>query len=106
MGLLGGSSVHHAYWSSWMATAFDHPVTYQLVKRYLHRPAEQLYHTAEDRFEMTDLASKPEHAALKARLSAELDRWMATQGDPGIPLDTVASLKFAKQGRHADLPKP
>lgn len=107
MGLLGGGGVaHNPYWSSWLATAPDSPATYQLVKRYLRRPPEQLYHTAEDAFELTDLATKPEHAAIKARLSAELDRWLADQNDPGVPQDTVESHRAAKSGRHRYFPKP
>lgn len=106
MGLLGGATVHNAYWSSWMATAFDNPHTYTLVKRYMHRPIEQLYHTNADPAEMTNLADKPEHAAIKAKLSAALDRWLAEQGDPGIAQDTPEAHKAGKQGKHLHFPKP
>lgn len=100
MGLLGGSAAHNPYWSSWMATALDSPHTYTLVKRYLHRQAEQLYHTAADPAEMTDLAAKPEHAAIKAKLSTALDQWLTAQGDPGLSLDTHAAHKAGRQGKH------
>jgi uncharacterized sulfatase len=106
MGLLGGSAAHNPYWSSWMATALDNPHTYKLVKRYIHRPAEQLYHTAADPAEMTNLADKPEHAAIKAKLSNALDQWLNQQGDPGIPQDTHEAHKAGKQGKHLHFPKP
>ncbi|HBJ86996.1 MAG TPA: heparan N-sulfatase [Verrucomicrobiales bacterium] len=106
MGLLGGSAVHNPYWSSWMATALDNPHTYTLVKRYMHRPAEQLYHTTEDAYEMTNLAGKPEHVAIKTKLSAALDQWLAAQSDPGIPQDTHEAHKAGKQGKHLHFPKP
>lgn len=106
MGQLGGSAAHNAYWPSWMATAWDNPRTYQLVKRYLHRPAEELYHTAADPAEMRNLAGNPEHAAIQARLSAALDRWLTAQGDPGIPQDTHESHQAAKRGGHMYFPKP
>lgn len=106
MGLLGGATVHNPYWSSWMATAFDNERTYQLVKRYMRRPAEELYHTTEDPAEMTNLADAPEHAERKARLSAALDAWLTEQGDPGIPLDTVEAHGAGKRGKHLDFSKP
>jgi uncharacterized sulfatase len=104
MGLLGGSSVHNPYWSSWMATAFDHPETYTLVKRYMRRPAEELYHTAADPAELHNLAADPQHAAIQAKLSAELDRWLAAQRDPGIAMDTHEAHQAAKIGKHLDFP--
>lgn len=106
MGQLGGSAAHNAYWPTWMATAWQNEATYKLVKRYMSRPAEELYHTAVDRYEMTNLADKPEHAAIKAKLSAELDRWMTEQQDPGIPQDTSDAHQAAKAGEHLYFPKP
>jgi len=64
------------------------------------RPAEQLYRTAEDPYEMTNLADDPATADIKARLSAELDRWMKDQGDPGAPQDTHEALEAARRGKH------
>lgn len=106
MGLLGGATVHNPYWSSWMATAVDSEKTYGLVKRYLRRPAEELYHTKEDAAEMRNLAELPEHAERKARLSAALDAWLAEQGDPGAALDTVEAHEAAKKGRPMFEAKP
>lgn len=106
MGLMGGATVHNPYWSSWMATALDRPATYHLVKRYIRRPAEQLYHTAADPAELNDLADKAEHAAVQARLSAALDEWLAMQGDPGVPVDTQEAHSAAKRGAHLHAPKP
>ncbi len=101
MGLLGGNPPHNPYWSSWVATASDNPATYRLVKRYLRRPAEELYHTAADPAEMTNLAGQLEYTAIQQKLSAELDRWLAEQNDPGIPLDTPEAHDAAKRGKHS-----
>ena len=49
---------------------------------------------------MNNLAEAPEHAAIKKRLSAELDRWMKEQGDPGAAQDTHEAHKAAREGRH------
>ena len=82
----------------------DRDHLYALVKRYMVRPAEQLYHTAKDTYEMKDLARDPGHAAIKARLAAELDRWMKAQGDPGAPQDTRKALQASRQGKHLYAP--
>jgi uncharacterized sulfatase len=69
------------------------------------RPPEQLYHTAQDSYEMQNLAASSDLADIKSRLSAELDRWMQSQGDPGIPQDTMQALKAARQGQHLYVPE-
>ena len=106
MGLLGGATVHNPYWSSWMATALDNERTYKLVKRYMRRPAEELYHTAEDAHELVNLIDKPEHAEIKAKLAAALDRWLVEQNDPGAAQDVPEVHQAAKRGEHVYFPKP
>jgi len=60
--LMGGGRNNNPYWSTWMQESFKSPATYALIKRYMHRPAVELYHTAEDPYEMTNLAArKGEH---------------------------------------------
>ena len=66
----------------------------------MRRPAEELYDTAEDPYEMNNLAAEPNHANRKARLAGELDRWMSKQGDPGVEQDTFKALKAARRGKH------
>jgi uncharacterized sulfatase len=100
MGLQGGGALNNPYWPTWMGSASDNPHTYQLVKRYLRRPAEELYHTAADPHELHNLAADPRHAATKAALAAELDRWLAAQGDPGADQDTPRAHQAAKRGKH------
>ncbi len=41
-----------------------------------------------------------------AKLSAELDRWLAEQGDPGSAVDMPEALKAAREGKHLHGPKP
>jgi N-sulfoglucosamine sulfohydrolase len=106
MGLLGGPTIHNPYWPTWMATAGENPRTYELVRRYMLRPAEELYHTARDPAEMTNLAGKPEHASIQMQLSTELDRWLVEQNDPGIPLDTPEAHSAARRGQPLYSAKP
>lgn len=100
MGLLGGSVKYNAYWTSWPREAVNNEHTYAMVKRYMHRPAEELYDTANDPYEMTNLIGEPKHAAVKTNLVAQLERWMTQQGDPGIPVDTKDAIQAAKKGKH------
>jgi len=100
MGWSGNGKLNSPYWATWVREAWANPHTYDLVKRYTRRPAEQLYRTAEDPYEMANLADDPAAAGVKARLSAELDRWMKEQGDPGAPQDTHEAIEAARRGAH------
>lgn len=100
MGLKGKAVLNNPYWATWLRESAESPRTYSLVKRYMRRPAEQLYDTLADPYELTDLAADKAHQAIKAELSGELDRWMKEQGDPGAEQDTQASIQAARQGEH------
>jgi N-sulfoglucosamine sulfohydrolase len=90
---LMGRTSHNPYWPTWVWAATTDPRARMLVNRFMRRPPEELYHTAEDPFEHTNLAADPRYADVKARLSAELDRWMKEQGDPGVHIDTIPALE-------------
>lgn len=47
-----------------------------------------------------NIANDPSLAQVKAKLSAELNRWMKSQHDPGIPQDTHKAIQAARQGKH------
>jgi uncharacterized sulfatase len=100
MGMKGTGALNNPYWATWVRDSWNNPHTYKVVRRYMRRPAEQLYHTSQDRYEMDNLAGDPAFAAIKARLSAELDRWMKEQGDPGAPQDTHRAHQAAREGKH------
>ncbi len=104
MGQLGGGAPHNAYWPSWMAHAWNRPEVLRLVERYMRRPAEELYHTDTDPYELDNRADDPACADVRRRLAAELDRWMAEQGDPGAALDTPAALEVARAAGRDEAP--
>ncbi|MCK4960421.1 MAG: heparan N-sulfatase, partial [Planctomycetes bacterium] len=97
---LMGQNQWHQYWPTWVVESTFNPRTNMLVNRYMHRPPEQLYRVDKDSFEMTNLAADPEYANEKRRLSAQLDRWMAQQGDPGADIDTEEQWTASKEGKH------
>ena len=100
MGIKGTGALNNPYWATWVRDSWNNPHTYKVVRRYMRRPAEQLYHTAEDPYEMSNLAGIPEFAGIQKKLSMELDRWMKKQGDPGAAQDTQRAHKAAKEGKH------
>ncbi len=100
MGWSGQGQLNNPYWATWIREAWNNPHTYDMVKRYMHRPAEQLYNTAKDPYEMTNLADDPAFSAVKEKLIAELNRWMRAQGDPGAPQDTHEAIQAARRGKH------
>lgn len=94
---LMGKTIHNSYWQSWIWTATEKPRSRQLVERYLHRPAEELYQTSQDRYELTNLAKHPSYAEIRKKLSDALDAQLADQKDPGIPLDTPEAHRAASE---------
>ena len=99
--LMGGGKLKNPYWATWMGDdPMKKPNSYRNIKRYMLRPREQLYHTAEDPYEMENLAKDSGYGEVKASLSAALDAWMESEGDPGAAVDTVEALKAARQMEH------
>ncbi|MCH8922439.1 MAG: sulfatase-like hydrolase/transferase [Planctomycetes bacterium] len=68
---------------SWKSKAESDPHAADKVRRYQHRPAEELFDTQSDRFEWTNLADDPKYAKIKADLKSQLTTWMKSQGDLG-----------------------
>ena len=100
MGTKGNGLLNNPYWQTWIWDSWDSPRTYGLVQRYMNRPAEALYHTATDPYELQNLIDTDSGKEIRETLSRELDRWLLSQGDPGIEQDTPQSHQAAKQGAH------
>ena len=100
MGIRGNGQLNNPYWSTWVRESWANAHTYKLVKRYMRRPPEQLYHTAEDRYEMKNLAGLSGEQGRIGRLRTELDRWLKAQSDPGAPVDTDEAIQAARKGKH------
>lgn len=100
MGVRGDGALNNPYWSTWVYESGQTEDAERIVKRYMKRPAEQLYRTSEDPYELVNLVGDPRYAEVKAILSRELDLWMHDQNDPGVPLDTREAQAAAKKGKH------
>ncbi len=84
---------------SWKAKAATDKDAAEKVRRYQHRPAEELYDMDRDPFEWHNLAGDAEHAKIQAELKRKLADWMADQGDLGQPTELEAR-EHQKRGRN------
>jgi N-sulfoglucosamine sulfohydrolase len=100
MGIRGNGSLNNPYWATWVRDSWANPQTHKLVKRYMRRPAEELYDLTADRYEMNNLATDPALKATREVLSSELDRWLESQADPGAAQDTHKAHQAARKGNH------
>lgn len=103
---LMGKNEHNPYWQTWIFSSFSNTRHESLVNRFMKRPAEELYHTASDPFELNNLSNDPAHAEIKTQLSQHLDAQLKAQGDPGLPLDTPKAHKAAAKLKPAFQSKP
>jgi len=96
------------YWKSWLAAAESDPAAAAKVKRFIERPAEELYDLAADPYEQHNLAADPKHAERLAAMRSEVKAWMKQQGDQetvfgtplriGEPVTMIAPKAGAKKG--------
>ncbi|MEZ6122906.1 MAG: sulfatase [Planctomycetaceae bacterium] len=87
-------------WSSWRSAAADGDSHAQaMTAKYQHRPAEELYDVSRDPHCLNNLIDQPQLADLKNELSAELDRWMESQGDQGRETEDLALTRLASNNK-------
>lgn len=104
MGVKGDGKLNNRYWQDWVWASTENDRAYDLVQRYQSRPSVELFDLSADPFEMHNLAGDADYAGTIAELGGELDRWMQSQGDPGIEQDTKQAHHAAKRGEHLYLP--
>jgi uncharacterized sulfatase len=75
------------YWFSWRRKAATNAAAAAVVQRYHQRPAEELYDLKNDPHELRNLAAMPEQADRLAQFRTELDAWMKSSGDEGLPTE-------------------
>lgn len=72
-----------AIFKSWRNKAAGSPDAADKVRRYEHRPGEELYDMTKDPYEWNNLADDPDFSQVKAELKATLLAWMKACGDKG-----------------------
>lgn len=93
----GGES-HGEFFVPLLAAAQKSPAIKARLDFFQHRPAEELYDLEQDPHELHNLASSPEHDAIRIRLGHKLDGWMRQQGDLGmVTEETAKPLKIPEE---------
>lgn len=76
-----------AYWHEWEHAARQDARARKIVDRYHNRPEWELYRVANDRWELHNLAERPEHTDRMASMRGDLHRWMDSQDDRAAARD-------------------
>ena len=84
VGCKKGSAHHLAFWNTWVQQAKTDSRAAEIVNRYLHRPAEELYDLRKDPYEQCNLAADAAQAAVLASLRERMAEWRRQQGDPAL----------------------
>lgn len=70
-------------WMSWVEKAKTDPKAAELVNKYQHRPAEELYDRIKDPDQRHNLIGKKKYEPVREEMAAVLESWMKSQGDLG-----------------------
>lgn len=82
------------FWLSWIAMADAGDAHAQtMTQRYQFRPPEELYDVVKDPHCLNNLIEDPALAPVRRTLSAQLDQWMASQGDSGAATEAIAHTR-------------
>jgi len=90
---------------SWRQKAASDPDAADKVRRYEHRPAEELYDVTKDPYEWKNLADNPRYDEVKIQLKNRLLEWMRGTGDKGQQTELEADQHLAKN-RNKKTPEP
>ncbi|CAA9375537.1 MAG: Arylsulfatase, partial [uncultured Phycisphaerae bacterium] len=69
------------YWDSWVRLAERDAHAAEMVRRFRHRPAEELFDLSADPWEQTNLAADVGHASTLKELREQLKQWRVQQGE-------------------------
>ena len=95
------------FWTSWVAKAESGDAHAKaMVRKYQHRPAEELYDVEKDPHCLNNLIEDPTLADLHQELSRKMDDWMTSQGDKGQETEAIAHTRKAGFGKQKKAVKP
>ncbi len=80
------------YWHEWARLMKTDAKAKAQLDRYFKRPEYELYHVANDKWELTNMANNPEQAPRLAKMKKQLVDWMISQGDQKLILGPLRSL--------------
>jgi arylsulfatase A-like enzyme len=74
---------HKEIWDSWVEKAAGDPQAARLLNIIEHHPAEELYDTRSDEYELNNLAGRADLKPVLEAMRRDVKQWMTAQGDPG-----------------------
>lgn len=84
------------FWMSWVNKANAGDAHAQaMVRKYQHRPVEELYDVEKDPHCLNNVIADPSLAEMRSELSSKLDAWMTVQGDLGKETEAIAHTRKA-----------
>ncbi len=86
------------YWDSWERKAESDPAAAEVIQRYRHRPAEELYDLKDDPWERRNLATELRHKERLVKLRERLKQWRQEQGED------LAKVPLPEDARQGDVP--
>lgn len=86
------------YWPSWVEKAKTDLRAAQVLQRYHHRPAEELYDTEADPTEQHNLAARPQYAAMLQDFRAQMAAWRRQQGDTETGPEKLQARRSQQEG--------
>lgn len=98
--------VSSSIFKSWQAKTANDPDAAEKVRRYQHRPGEELYDVAKDPYEWNNLADDPKYAQVKDQLRTQLLEWMDAMGDKGQQTELEAREHQGAGRRKKTNPSP
>lgn len=87
-----GQNKPHNYWSEWMFESAQRPEVFDIVRRFMQRPYEELYDIKNDPDSKHNLIGEKEFESIHHELSKKLDQWLAKHNDQGMKTDTRATF--------------
>ncbi len=87
-------------YEGWLTASKNDPKAYEHALLYRNRPEFELYNIKNDPYELKNVAAETALASTKTKLFGELKKWMADQGDQGIPTEWKALSRFKGDTTH------
>ena len=94
----------NAILESWKETGKNDKIASARAKAYQHRTAEELYDMENDPWELNNIAEDAKYQKIKKELRAELDKWMAQQGDKGVETELLANERKGNANKKKPAP--
>ncbi|MBV6655012.1 MAG: hypothetical protein KI786_14705 [Mameliella sp.] len=92
------STLEDRHYLNWMNAEIT-PEQQLWLKKYQHRPQEELYDLTIDPWEQNNLSADDELQEVRQTLSDALDKWMLQQGDDGVATEWKALERMTQHAQ-------